>query len=573
MEPSSQPPTELTRDEIRAELERILRSRCFAHAGRASVFLRFVVEETLAGAGPRLKGYTIGTEVFGRPLDFDPQADPLVRVEAGRLRSRLAEYYQNEGAGNPVQIELPRGAYAAKWRRKDAAPTMDEGFEPPPARRRSRWRPALVAVVLLSLIAATVLLVEQRRPAEPPAAVQVIAAELPRVIVMPFESFGLEMPELGEIAAGLTEEVMLALGRLDVRVIAAEPRWLDAGRVGEISARDYVLSGSVRHAGDRVRIAARLIERGTGVQLWSRAYDKPREVQRDAVLQAVAQEIAGVALPYGPIFDAELARTREGSPSLRDCLVRYLDYRRTMEDAPFRDALECYQSLSLREPALAAVWAGLGMLYLDDYGYRYGHSASLEASFTLAREAIERSLALNRDLLLANMALARLQLFDGRQEELRRTVEAILAREPANAEARAYLGATLAVTGDPRGIELVDEARAWSQRQPSIVNMAYAVDHLRNGRPEQALEWAERVATPSWFPAQMVIAASAGLCGDERVASRARTRLLEIYPNFEAEAVDIFRQWQHDPALDDALVAGLNKAGFAIVAPERLAMP
>jgi hypothetical protein len=76
--------------------------------------------------------------------------------------------------------------------------------------------------------------------------VQVIAAESPRVIVTPFESFGLETPELDEIAAGMTEEIMLALGRLDVRVIAAEPRWLDSGRVGEMSSRDYVLSGSVR---------------------------------------------------------------------------------------------------------------------------------------------------------------------------------------------------------------------------------------------------------------------------------------------------------------------------------------
>jgi adenylate cyclase len=573
MEPSSQPPADPTPEDIRAELERVLSSRCFAHAGRASEFLRFVVEETLAGAGPRLKGYTIGTEVFGRPPDFDPQVDPLVRVEAGRLRSRLAEYYQNEGAGNAVQIELPRGGYAVKWRRREPAPVIEEAVERRAVRQPSHWRPALAAIGLLLLTAVTVLLVEHRRPTEPPAAVQVIAAESPRVIVTPFESFGLETPELDEIAAGLTEEIMLALGRLDVRVIAAEPRWLDAGRVGEMSSRDYVLSGSVRLADHRVRIAARLIERGTGAQLWSRAYDKPRGGERDAALQAVAEEIAGVALPYGPIFDAELVRTREGSPSLRDCLVRYLDYRRTMDDAPFRAALECYQSLSLREPTLAGGWAGLGMLYLDDYGYGYGHSAGLEASLTLAREAIERSLALNRDLLLANMALARLQLFDGRHDELRRTVDAILAREPANSEARAYLGATLAVTGDPRGIELVDEARAGSQRQPSIVYMAYAVDHLRHGRPEEALEWAERVATPNWFPSQMVIAASAGLCGDERVAARARTRLLEIYPNFEAEAIDLFRRWQHDPALDRALVEGLNKAGFAIVAPEQFAMP
>ena len=79
--------------EARAALERILASRCFQQAGRASDFLRFVVEQTLAGNGQRLKGYTIGVEVFGRPADFDAQSEALVRVEAGRLRRRLVEYY------------------------------------------------------------------------------------------------------------------------------------------------------------------------------------------------------------------------------------------------------------------------------------------------------------------------------------------------------------------------------------------------------------------------------------------------------------------------------------------------
>src|SRR5687767_8522939 len=102
--------------EVHAALQRILASRCFQQAERASDFLRFVVEQTLAGAGQRLKGYTIGVEVFGRPADFDAQSDALVRVEAGRLRRRLLEYYAGEGAADPVRIELPRGAYAAAYR-------------------------------------------------------------------------------------------------------------------------------------------------------------------------------------------------------------------------------------------------------------------------------------------------------------------------------------------------------------------------------------------------------------------------------------------------------------------------
>ena len=85
-------PTRPSSAEVRAALERVLASRCFEQAARSSGFLRFVVEQTLAGHGDRLKGYTIGVEVFGRPPVFDAQSDPLVRVEAGRLRRRLIEY-------------------------------------------------------------------------------------------------------------------------------------------------------------------------------------------------------------------------------------------------------------------------------------------------------------------------------------------------------------------------------------------------------------------------------------------------------------------------------------------------
>src|SRR5262245_1258025 len=102
---------EPTAAEVRDALERILRSRCFEHATRASDFLRFVVGKTLAGERDQLKGYTIAIHVFGRPADFDAKSDPLVRVEALRLRQRLTEYYAGDGSAERVKLDLPRGGY------------------------------------------------------------------------------------------------------------------------------------------------------------------------------------------------------------------------------------------------------------------------------------------------------------------------------------------------------------------------------------------------------------------------------------------------------------------------------
>jgi hypothetical protein len=97
--------------DVREALSRVLASRAFGSAGRARTLLEFVVGQTLSGRGDRLKGYTIAVGALGRRDDFDAQSDSFVRVEAGRLRRRLVEYYSDEGRHDRVRIELRRGTY------------------------------------------------------------------------------------------------------------------------------------------------------------------------------------------------------------------------------------------------------------------------------------------------------------------------------------------------------------------------------------------------------------------------------------------------------------------------------
>lgn len=117
------PPDEpISPQEVGVELERILASPLFRKAPRHSRFLSFVVRKTLAGSGDCIKESLIGLEVFDRPPDYDPGAEPIVRVEAGRLRSRLAEYYDDSGRIDPIRINLPRGTYVPVFRRKGTPP-------------------------------------------------------------------------------------------------------------------------------------------------------------------------------------------------------------------------------------------------------------------------------------------------------------------------------------------------------------------------------------------------------------------------------------------------------------------
>ena len=110
-------------DEVRAALDRVLNHPDFIAAPRLGAFLRFVVTETLEGRAGKVKAYSIATTVFGRGESFDPQTNPVVRVEAMRLRQALAHYYSTTGADDPVEIRMGRGSYVPEFARRSLQET------------------------------------------------------------------------------------------------------------------------------------------------------------------------------------------------------------------------------------------------------------------------------------------------------------------------------------------------------------------------------------------------------------------------------------------------------------------
>ena len=101
----------LTPESVRAQLERILNHPPLESSPSLCRFLRYVVQETLAGRGGQLKEYSLGAEVFDRGDQFDPRMDPIVRVQARNLRTRLAQYYAGPGVSDPILIDLPKRTY------------------------------------------------------------------------------------------------------------------------------------------------------------------------------------------------------------------------------------------------------------------------------------------------------------------------------------------------------------------------------------------------------------------------------------------------------------------------------
>ena len=118
------PPAKLPDKAVRQQLSRILASKTFSQVERLKRFISFIVGETVGGRGGELKEYVIGVQVFGKEPSFDPRTDPIVRVQARRLRTRLARYYRDEGNNDELIIDLPKGGYAPVFRTRDETPAV-----------------------------------------------------------------------------------------------------------------------------------------------------------------------------------------------------------------------------------------------------------------------------------------------------------------------------------------------------------------------------------------------------------------------------------------------------------------
>lgn len=223
-------------DVVLAELNRVLTSRIFAHAVRLSRFLKYGVECALAGR-PNVNEYAIGVDVFGRGPSFDPRIDPIVRVDARRLRSKLTEYYDNEGAADPLEICLPLRTYIPVFRIRAAQPAPDPVGE--------EWR---------------------------------VPGPLRSVLVIPFTNLNNDQEDRF-FADGLTEELIHALvTRTDLRVVAGEAAHGRSRHDRTDPLRnppsDATVRGTVRRAPSGIRVSAEISSIPDRIVLWSHIFQE-----------------------------------------------------------------------------------------------------------------------------------------------------------------------------------------------------------------------------------------------------------------------------------------------------------
>jgi adenylate cyclase len=283
---------------VRAQLDRILGSPGFVTSDRLSRFLRYVVERSLAGEADQLKEYVIGREVFDRDEQYDPRLDSIVRVEAGRLRSKIDEYYNGPGRDDGVIIQLRRGSYAPVFERRERVSATDA---PAPTDQiatgvGSRW-PLRLGVLAAMLVVTAVVLWRTGiwATAERPTPARTIA-------ILPFRHYSTDAAEQ-LLAERLTDGVTSELARLGTLGVVSHTSALQFAGVRrplreiakELDA-NLILEGNVATGNGRLRVQVRLVDAAIDQKFWVEDFtatpaDIP-DVQR-RIAQAAAAAATG----------------------------------------------------------------------------------------------------------------------------------------------------------------------------------------------------------------------------------------------------------------------------------------
>ncbi|HVY66611.1 MAG TPA: hypothetical protein VHH11_17450 [Gammaproteobacteria bacterium] len=574
-------------DDVRAELERVLSSPTFARARRAQAFLRHVTEETLAGRAAEINGHAIAVAVFGKGADFDAATDPLVRVEAGRLRSRLLEHYATLAGTEGVRIELPRGGYVPSFvLTKPAVPAAAEAAPIAPAVagfRRHRAALAAAGAVVLAVVAAVSIYIGTlgsggeravRTGVPPPRAAG------PRVFVQPFRDVGDEPSP--HLAFGITEEVMTRLARYpDVQVFVGTSGYFDGGKPGggrdaeagpepaDASRMDYVLTGTLRSSGRTIRVEPRLVDARSGRQIWAATYDESYDV---ATLWSIVDALAGsvattLGEPFGPLFGAEVAQVERSVARNADayhCLLRFLFAVQTMSEGAHARATVCFEHAVTVEPGSSMNWARLAALYRMEYLHDFNARPDAPPALDRALEAVRKALDIDESNAFAHQELGFVSLLSNDEAAAEESFARALALNPS-ADIRAAIGVNFVKMGDTeRGFALIGKGMAESPRAPPFFFLGYVVNALRTHDDEAAFLWAKRMAAPDWPLSQAVLAAVAARTGRDDVARRAVERLQRLRPEFAENGRELFRRGRLGADVEQQVVDGLARAGVVL---------
>ncbi|MGO9649098.1 MAG: protein kinase domain-containing protein [Terriglobales bacterium] len=397
------------------------------------------------------------------------------------------------------------------------------------------------------------------------------------VAVLPFKYTGANT-DLTALAEGLTEDIVTGLSRFSyLRVIARGSTVKYSSESGDVRATGkelgarYVMEGSLRQAGTRLRLAVQLVDTTSGAHLWAETYDRAFNPEAVFELQdeLVPRIVSTVAETHGvlPYSMSQTLRNRNPDElTPYEALLRGFAYFKHVNATDHAGARAALEKAVQQAPGNSDCLAMLSMLYREEYNHGFNlRPDPLGRSLAAARRAVDASPSNH----LAHHALASVLYFRRELQAFRSAAQRAMELNPMDGFTIAYMGFQISFSGDwERGCALMEKAGSLNPNHPGWYWFPQFFNAYRKGDYRAALEFALKVNMPGFWRNELALAATYGQLGELEMARTAAQELLAARPEFATVAREECRKWW-DPHLVEQIIDGLRKAGLEIATEEK----
>ncbi len=494
-------------DAIDAELNRILASEDFVASQQLSRFLRFIVEESLAGNAEQLKERTIARNALNRGRDFDSRLDPVVRVVAGKLRRALDRYYAKASCG-ALKIAVPKGGYRPVFRDN----TDEELKVGSTSANANQWT-------------------SQTPPSDPMGR--------PVVAILPFATFD-QQDQFGVLADGLAQDLCVNLSQYSwiqvidylvarkVQVTESDP----ASCATRLKA-DYYLTGTIRATAAGTRTTLQFARSDNGVIIWSDSFDFPRSMCLQKSLDRLARETTFL---LGDLFGilSRAIRTSSMHKPLKqamaiESLFRYFDFEMHLGDEGYDRVLQSITKITTEFPNFSLAWGALATLHLN--GVAMLSKTKANDASQQALHCVKQALKADPTCAYAHWNAGLYHLMHGQQEEGISATERAVEFANGSPFEMGAAGALLTVLDEgERGKPLIDEAIKRNPALPGWIKWTTAIHQIGCGTHHDATTTSEEFTLPECFWDPLLRSVSLAGVGKNQDAKSAMERAIRLRP-------------------------------------------
>lgn len=522
--------TAFSAEEIQQQLQRILNSPDFNATPQQRAFLDFVVNQTLAGNSHCIKGYTVATQVFGRDENFDQAIDPIVSIQANKLRRALERYYLLSGKEDIIHLKIPKGSYVPVFNRRTTVET-----KPAPYNCKDQDT--------------------------------CFEESWPAVLIKPFINLTNDT-EKNYLGAGFATELATEINRsqaVSVLHYGAEGQ----GKRSSDTAARFVIEGNIREDENGIKVVINLMDIKTSRQIWSDTQLFDKDLTTIINFQEEFASIVGaiVAGEQGIIFKIISDESKNKQPEqlkTHEAILRYHHYDQTLSPDDFRRAFTALERARLNEPECAQVWTFLARLYADIFSLEIP-GFDIRDSENKALGYAEKGANLNPDNQCARAMLAFVRMLTYDIAGARKEINLAFELNPKSLYQMDGIGYVKTLLGEwELGPALINKVMRLNPYYKPVVHYGLWVNCLRQHDFQNAYLEATGLRRPAifWYP--LARASTLGLLDKIKEGKKYARDLLQLKPDFKERGRILIGRYIKFDNISDLVIEGLDRVGVTV---------